>query len=137
MSDRPTPSDLKLELKDVVVAVWDVIEWHDLGLQLGLPENLLRSIEVDHPNIGDRRRMMLSKWLEFDPEASWEKLIAALMTIRKKDVTENIKRQFLQQSEADTKQLVVPATSSVSMEPDAKKRKLAMVNLYYLPLPWK
>ena len=126
MSDRSTPSNLKLELKDLVNAVRDVIEWHDLGLELGLPESVLQSIEADHRYIGDRRRMMLSKWLDFDQEASWEKLIAALMTIRRKDVAENIRRQQSTAVEQDAKQLVASASM---MKRDEKQRKLAQVNL--------
>ena len=93
MSDRP--SDLKLpELKDVVIAVKDVAEWRDLGLQLGLPDATLASIAM-HPDIEGHRRMMLSKWLESDLEASWEKLADALNKIGKNVIADNIRRQFV------------------------------------------
>ena len=124
------PSDLKLELKDVVVAVWDVIEWHDLGLQLGLPEYVLKVI-ASHPNVEEHQRMMLSKWLESDPSASWEKLAAALFTSGKKVSAENVRRQFLGllpvQSGA-----VVPVQSGAVVEQDAKQRKLELTSVAQL-----
>ena len=94
MSDRP--SDLRLpELKDVVIAVKDVaVEWYDLGLQLGLPDATLASIAT-HPDIEARGRMMLSKWLQYDPKASWEKLAAALNKIGKNVIAANVRRQFV------------------------------------------
>ena len=66
MSDRP--DDVEFKLQHVVVAVSDVVEWFDLGLQLGLPSATLRSIAAD-PNTKDiksQRLAMLSEWLKYD-----------------------------------------------------------------------
>ena len=114
MSDRP--SDIKLELKDVVVAVREVTEWYDLGLQLGLPDYVLKVV-ASHPNVEEHQRMMLSKWLESDPSASWEKLAAALCTIGKKVSAEKVRRQFLG---------LLPVQSGDVVEHDAKQRKLEL-----------
>ena len=95
MSDRP--SELELKLNNVVLAVSDVAEWFDLGLQLGLPSATLRLIVAD-PNIKDiksQRLAMLSEWLKYDTAASWEKLAAALATIGENVVADNVKRQFM------------------------------------------
>ena len=116
MSDRPSDIKLNLQLKDVVVAVREVTEWYDLGLQLGLPDYVLKEIAA-HPNIEEHRRMMLSKWLEFDPSASWEKLAAALFTIGKKVSAENVRRQFVG---------LLPVQSGVAVEQDAKQRKFKL-----------
>ena len=72
MSEHPTSDPKKPELKDLVIALRGVVEYHDLGLQLDLPESELALIDK-HP-VEDRLRMMLSEWLDFDPKASWEKL---------------------------------------------------------------
>ena len=109
MSDRPSDSDLKLELKDVVLAVKEVAEWYDLGLQLGLPDATLALI-AQHPDYEGRRRMMLSKWLQSDTEASWEKLAAALDAIDKRVIAANIRRQF-----------IVPAQSTQMQQEDDLK----------------
>ena len=93
MSERLI-SDLKQpELKDLVIAVRGVVECHDLGLQLGLPESKLALIDK-HP-VEDHLRMMLSEWLQFDPEASWEKLATALSKIEKNVIAANVRREFL------------------------------------------
>ena len=89
MSDRP--NYLKIpELKDLVIAVRDVTEWHDLGLQLGLPEATLTLIGL-HPDIKGHLRMMLSEWLQYDPGASWEKLAAALNKLGKNVIAASIR----------------------------------------------
>ena len=94
MSERLT-SDLKLpELKDLVIAVRGVVEWHDLGLQLGLPDATLRLIGL-HPDTEGHLRMMLSEWLQFDPGASWEKLVTALSKIGKNTIAANVRREFV------------------------------------------
>ena len=83
-----------LELKDVVLAVKEVTRWHEVGLQLGLPEEKLKLIST-HPDIEGHQRMMLSKWLSYDPEASWTKLVAALRAIGERSVAEKVARQFV------------------------------------------
>ena len=92
MSDRPT--DLKLELKNVVVAVREVTEWYDLGLQLGLPDHVLKLIS-SHPDIASHKRMMVSEWLQYDTKASWEKLATVLEAIGKRVIANKIRRSFL------------------------------------------
>jgi uncharacterized protein (DUF1800 family) len=78
MSDRL--QDLELELRDVIVALKDVAgtQWYDLGLQLRLSPAILDTIAADHQTADDCKRIMLRKWLQSDPEASWERLAAAL-----------------------------------------------------------
>ena len=95
MSDRP--SKLEFKLNDVVLAVSDVVDWFDLGLQLGLPSAALKSIAAD-PNIKDirsQRLAMLSEWLKYDTAASWEKLAAALATIGENVVAANVRSRFM------------------------------------------
>ena len=100
MSDRP--SELEFKLNNVVLAVNDVAEWFDLGLQLGLPSATLRLIAAD-PNIKDiksQRLAMLSEWLKYDTAASWEKLAAALVTIGENVVAAEVKSQFMKANNA-------------------------------------
>ena len=88
--------DLELELRDVVVALKDVAgtQWYDLGLQLRLSPSTLDTIASDHQTADDCKRMMLRKWLQSDPEASWEKLAAALTLTGHKTTAAVIRRQF-------------------------------------------
>ena len=88
MSDRP-------RLQHIVIAVKDIAtEWHDLGLQLGLPESILKLIGSS-PDIEGHLRMMVSKWLDYDPEASWDKLANALNTIGKNTIAANIRSKYV------------------------------------------
>ena len=93
MSEPPTSDPKKPKLKDLVIALRGVVEYHDLGLQLDLPESELALIDK-HP-VEDRLRMMLWKWLQFDPEASWEKLATALDKIGKNAIAANVRREFM------------------------------------------
>ena len=94
MSERPTSDPKKPELKDLLLAVRDVVNWHDLGLHLGLPEPILASIATHH-DIEGHLRMMLSKWLQFDPEASWEKLTTALGKLGQNAIATSVRTQFM------------------------------------------
>ena len=125
MSDRP--ADLKLELKDVLLAVTDVTEWYELGLHLSMPVSILDRIAAD-PDIKGHKRMMLHDWLQYDDEATWEKLAVALTKIGKKAIATNIRRQFLELAaesgagvQQDTKQ-VVAANASDSVKLDTNQR---------------
>ena len=106
----------KLELKDVVFAVKDVTEWYDLGLYLDLPDAILATI-ASHPDVEGHRRMMLSKWLQYDREATWEKLVSALLKMGKNVIAENIRRQFMG--------IVAQTTFNIksTVDQEARKRK--------------
>ena len=92
MSDRA--SDLDFKLQHIVIAVQDVGDWYDLGLQLGLPDSTLAAI-ASHPDIRGHKRLMLSEWLKRDTEASWDKLASALSIIGENVVSANIRSRFV------------------------------------------
>ena len=59
----------------MIIALKDMIaEWHDLGIHLGLPESILKLIGFS-PDIEGLLRMVVSKWLDYDPEASWDSFV--------------------------------------------------------------
>ena len=97
MSDRPSTSDIKLDLHNVVNAVKDVVTgWHDLGLNLRLPDSILRPIGSNHPQDAEScLRIMMSKWLSYDTQASWEKLANALTTMGENVIAANITSKFV------------------------------------------
>ena len=54
-------------------------EYHKIGVQLGLQENELKSIEYDNPNRAiDCLREVLSMWINNHPSPQWDQLIKAL-----------------------------------------------------------
>ena len=102
MSERP--DDVEFKFQHVVVAVSDVVEWFDLGLQLGLPSATLRLIAAD-PNIKDiksQRLAMLSEWLKYDTAASWDKLAAALVAIGERVAADNVRSKYMKVSTAES-----------------------------------
>ena len=91
MSDRPST----LRLQHILIAVKDVAtEWHDLGIHLGLPESILKLIGSS-PDIEGHLRMMVSKWLDYDPEASWDKLANALNIMGMNMIASNIRSKYV------------------------------------------
>ena len=94
MSDRL--KDLELELRDIIVAIKDVAgtQWIDLGLQLKLSPSILDTIAADNQTSDDCKRVMLRKWLQSDPEASWERLATALALTGHETAAAVIRRQF-------------------------------------------
>jgi single-stranded DNA-specific DHH superfamily exonuclease len=95
MSTRP--EDLAVELRDVVVALKDVAgkQWYDLGLQLRLSPAILDTIDADNQTSDECKRIMLRKWLQSDPEASWEGLAAALALIGHETTATKVRSQFV------------------------------------------
>ena len=106
-----------LELKDLVLAVKDVADWYGLGLQLSLPEYMLNIIKAERLPVEESMREMLSKWLDYDPEASWEKMASALEAMGKKAVAENIRRQFVRNLTS-----VAAAVGSQTVDDDKETR---------------
>ena len=87
MSDRP-------KLKDLVNSVRGVTDWYGLGLQLDLPVETLNEIRSD-PDSSLRMTLMLSKWLDYDPAASWQKLADVLTTMGQIVAAEEVKTKFI------------------------------------------
>jgi hypothetical protein len=93
MSDRA--DDIKFKLKNILTALRDIAtEWRAVGTQLDLPEHMLKIVD-SNPNVEDRLRMMVSKWLDYDPEASWDKLANALNAMGKNTIAANIRSKYV------------------------------------------
>ena len=71
----------KLSLDDLAKIIEDVHDavdkWHNIGIQLGLHESDLKSIESNYPRQNDRLREMICKWLQ-NKVATWGKMVSAL-----------------------------------------------------------
>ena len=121
MSDRE--DDIKFEIKNIVIASKYVIaEWHDLGIHLGLPESILKLIGSS-PDIESHLRMMLSKWLDYDPEASWDKLANALNTMGKNTIAANIRSKYVPTVGAVSGQKIPEDSPAPGDQDEAKARK--------------
>ena len=74
MTKAPKPKDLYKCITPLYAPDWIVI-----GMQLGLTSGELKGIEAKYPNdVKLCCNLMLEKWLEMDPTASWAKLITVI-----------------------------------------------------------
>ena len=124
MSDRA--EDIKFKLKNIVTALRDVTtEWRGLGTQLDLPEHMLKLVGSSQ-EVEDRLRMMVSKWLDYDPEASWDKLANALNTMGKNTMAANIRSKYIGAVSSQP----IPEDSPASDQDEAKACKFSVLMMY-------
>ena len=73
------PGSLSLgDLAKIIEDIHDAVDkWHNIGIQLGLHESDLKSIESNYPRQNDRLREMVCKWLQ-GKNANWGKMVTAL-----------------------------------------------------------
>ena len=111
--------DTKFNRKNIITALSDVItEWRWLGTQLDLPEHMLKIVGSSQ-EVEDRLRMMVSKWLDYDPEASWDKLANALNAMGKNTIAANIRSKYVGAVSSQT----IPEDSPAPDQDDSKARK--------------
>ena len=80
MYDSPIPAaSTCLSLREIENELRDVTEWYQLGVQLELTLDTLKTIESNYPHDAKRCKIeVLDWWLRNAPETSWEKLAQAL-----------------------------------------------------------
>ena len=71
-----------------------VPQWDVLGTYLGLDESEIEVIERDHHDTARRRLVMLSKWMEKDVDASWEKVIDSLKSMSQIKLANQLKEKY-------------------------------------------
>ena len=88
-TENPCPP---LTVKELMVAVRNVCDWHALGIQLGLEMSQLKDIDVTYNKYGLKRMKaeMFSVWLSISSSASWTDLIKALKAIGEDKVASQI-----------------------------------------------
>ena len=67
-----------------------------MGIKLGLPVHILEKIDYSAYGVDRQRHEMISSWLNYDTEASWDKLATALkeigMRVAAKKIAGNVGR---------------------------------------------
>jgi hypothetical protein len=85
-------------LSKLNVLIWEAQpKWFYLGLELGISEARLRTIEVDFHTVERRFTEVLSLWLKMNsPQRSWERLVTALKlpTVGFSYLARNIEERF-------------------------------------------
>ena len=65
------------DLQAVREAIITVNDWHELGLQLGLPLNVVDQLRDDHTTVEECKKRLISRWIQTG-HASWAVLVKAL-----------------------------------------------------------
>ena len=74
MKTRPALKDLQRHVTPRYAT-----SWREIGIQLNLSDGELSIIQADNQfSVKKRCNVMLSRWLEVDTNASWEKLFTAI-----------------------------------------------------------
>ena len=90
MSECPRLADLSNALSN--------LSWPDvltMSLRLGVEYSTLRRLEDDFPTSSVRIIHALQKWLDIDPEASWQKLVDILRKISQRTLAFEITQTYI------------------------------------------
>ena len=79
-----------LEISSELIAV---VDWYQLGLNLGLPKHELDKIQQDYQGNDRQRLEMLDKWLQRTPNAVWGDVVTALEQMGENRVAKNIRQK--------------------------------------------
>ena len=93
-----------------------VPQWDVLGTYLGLDESEIEVIERDHHDTARRRLVMLSKWIEKDVDASWEKVIDSLKSMSHIRLANQLKEKYSTSESNPPAAGPKPAESSLERE---------------------
>ena len=84
----------RVSVDEVCRLLDEIKESDDLGANLGLSETAIADIRQRSDGIEARRTSMISKWLESDEGATWEKLARALTASGRGDLAAQIRGRF-------------------------------------------
>jgi len=75
----------------------EVVDWYQLGVQLGLTPGTLSTIQMNYPRDAQRcKSEVLLSWFRNTPHVSWLKLAQALEAMGHRVLAESLKRKTLQ-----------------------------------------
>lgn len=77
-------------------ALEDLVNWHKLGLVLGIRKAKLDTIRLDFDRFGQTRQKeeMIDLWLRSDSQASWDKLCTALENVDEGTMAAQIRAKY-------------------------------------------
>ena len=89
------PTEKSLTYINIDKILTEVLDWYNLGTKLGLPDYKLVEICQDHTETVRQRQEVISKWLAYDTEPSWNKLARALEEIWMRVVAKEILDKYV------------------------------------------
>jgi len=91
-------TDKSLDIRTLTHELKDVTEWFQLGGQLGVRHDKLKQIEQDCGRETERcKTEMLNRWLQSDPEASWNKVVEAVQRMDRVVLAQQLQRKYIHQ----------------------------------------
>ena len=81
------------ELKDLDLI--KLVNWQGVGLQLGIEDYELQTIELNYQKHGDQKREMFRVWLRTRANPNYHDLIKALEAVEERKVAQQIREKFL------------------------------------------
>ena len=69
----------RVSVNEALPLLQGVVEWEELGLNLGLSDAVIKEIRIMVGDVTIKRIVMISKWIQSDLEATWSKLAKALL----------------------------------------------------------
>ena len=71
-----------------------IVEWYQLGIQLGISGVQLKSIRCRNDDVRGRRCEMLSMWLKITPQPTWAAIVNALAGIGRKNLADKMALKY-------------------------------------------
>ena len=81
------------ELKDLDLI--KLVNWQGVGLQLGIEDYELQTIQLNYQKHGDQKRELFRVWLRTCPNPNYHDLNKALETVGERKVAEQIRDKYL------------------------------------------
>ena len=129
MSGKRSGDKLSLDdLAKIIEDVHDAVDkWHNIGIQLGLHESELKSIESNYPRQNDRLREMICKWLQ-NKVATWGKMVRALKsrTVGEGYLAEQLESKYCVPLQRIT---LTSATTKISKSTEVSQSKFTIIEL--------
>ena len=69
--------------------------WRELALELGLPFETIKTLDIDCTRIQDKCRQMFDMWLERSSDPCWHEIVEALRMIRMSRLANSIEAEHL------------------------------------------
>ena len=128
MSGRGSGGKLSLDdLAKIIEDVHDAVDkWHNIGIQLGLHESELKSIESNYPRQNDRLREMICKWLQ-NKVATWGKMVRAL---KSRTVGEGYLAEQLESKYCVPLQRITLTTTKISKSTKVSRSESKLTSIY-------
>ena len=81
-------------LPQLLTELFEVVEWYEFGIHLGVPVSDLEEIKCENDKVRERRREMLSTWLRRSLEPTWVTIVNALSTIGRRNLAHKMALKY-------------------------------------------